>query len=273
MPGQATEEALKAVSQCDLVYVETYTMPNTSWLLDSVARVTKGRVTPASREDLEAGSSEIVKLASKSSVAVVTAGDPLAATTHSSLYAEAARAGVRVYYIPGVSGVYTARSASMLSFYRFGGTVTVPGRWRGVKPLSVVHRIYLNLCSGLHTTVLLDVDESGEQLGLGEAASILLEADEEYSNTLGSRPLLRELPLIVVEAGGMGSHKVLYYPRLDEARTHRDKGVYTGIIPSRPSRVEDWLASSILGRFEYSFEAYSRIDEGCKKGLYLRAEV
>ncbi|WP_062662518.1 SAM-dependent methyltransferase [Aeropyrum camini] len=227
----------------------------------------------ASRSDLEERSSEIVSMAIDRVVAVVTAGDPMVATTHSSLAAEALEAGVRVRYIPGVSGVQAARGATMLSFYRFGGTVTLPGPWRGVTPLSVARRIYLNLCADLHTTALLDVDDQGVQLDPSVGVRLLLRGDEEYSSLAGAPALLARLPAILVSAGVGGDHRVLYWSSLGElARAGVERGVYSMIVPARLSPVEEWLLAVAAGEqspLEFDRDVYKIVGENCKKGVYM----
>ncbi|BAA79915.1 probable diphthine synthase [Aeropyrum pernix K1] len=273
-PGMQTLEALDAVRRADVVYVESYTMPGSSWLYKSVVEAAgEARVVEASRRDLEERSREIVSRALDAVVAVVTAGDPMVATTHSSLAAEALEAGVAVRYIPGVSGVQAARGATMLSFYRFGGTVTLPGPWRGVTPISVARRIYLNLCAGLHTTALLDVDERGVQLSPGQGVSLLLEADREYAREAGAPALLARLPSVLVEAGAGGGHRVLYWSSLERLSTADvEGGVYSIVIPARLSGVEEWLLAAASGQrrpLEYDRSVYETVEENCKKGVYM----
>lgn len=273
-PGQATLEALHVVSRADIVFVDTYTMPGSIWLLESVKSHAKGRVVPASRGELESRSSNIVGMAKNATVAVVAAGDPLTATTHAALMAEALYNGVEARYIPGVSGVYTSRSASLLSHYKFGGTVTIPGRWRGVKPLSVPRRIYLNLCAELHTTLLLDIDDKGSQLPIGEALKILLESDIDYSREVGLKPLLAEAPVIAVEAGHGGGHKVFYYTSIAEAAESRfEEGIYTLIVPSRLSPIEEWLLGSLTGIESIrlgSSQVYDKVEDACRRGVFFK---
>ncbi|MGC9209873.1 MAG: diphthine synthase [Acidilobus sp.] len=173
-PKSVTPAARRALEQADLVIVDSYTSPGSQWLLDVVAPLGK-KVIVASRAMLEEGSAQVIDMARTSNVALVVAGDPLVATTHSSLVIEARSRGVDVKIVPGLSGPLTSISASGLQFYRFGRKVTIPGPWRGVKATSVAYWALGNLCLDLHTLLLLDVSPEGGQLPPPQAVNILRE--------------------------------------------------------------------------------------------------
>lgn len=259
--GMATLEALEVLSRADKVYIDVYTNPRARELVSDVERVAPGKVVIADRRLLEEYAGRIIEESSKSVIAVVVAGDPLIATTHVALLAEAKKKGIEVRYYPGVSGVCAAKAASLLHYYRFGRTVTVPGPWRGVKAYSLVEFVYSNLCNGLHTAALLDVDEnSGEQLSPGEAASILMSLEREVAGEAGFPPSLGLLPALLVEAGAHGSHRVLGYSSLEDlARRGAPGGVYTMVIPAEPHPTEAWAISEVYG-FEIPLEAYKKVE-------------
>ncbi|MEN3048336.1 MAG: diphthine synthase [Candidatus Caldarchaeales archaeon] len=170
--GCVTEEAWRAMKGADAVYLDTYTSFVEEELLDAVRREVGDRLVMADRRALEDRSRELVSRGATEDVVVAVPGDPLMATTHSSLIVEAARSGVPWKVVHGVSIFSAAVSRAGLSPYKFGRTVTVPrdaeedvlrGTWR---------TIAVNSASGLHTMLLLDT--AGGGLTAGEASEMLL---------------------------------------------------------------------------------------------------
>ncbi len=207
-PGSLTRELLETASRADVVYVDIYTTPGAPWLAEELSKVAGGRVVRAGREVLESEAVRIVEEARRGLVLVVAPGDPLVATTHVSLLVEAARRGVGWRILPGVSGVVAAKVATGLQYYRFGRTFTVPGPWRGVKAYSIVEYAYTNICAGLHSAILLDIDEDGRQLPPEEAARILLELESEVAGEYGVKPFLARLMAVIVSRAGLPSQLV-----------------------------------------------------------------
>jgi diphthine synthase len=264
-PGAMTQEVTRLLSKASKVYVDTYTNPQSRWLVEEARRVAEGEVVEAARETLEEGARTVVEEARTRLVVVLVPGDPLIATTHVALLAEARRAGVEARYYPGVSGVCAAKAASLLHYYRFGRTVTVPGPWRGVKAHSVVEAVYSNLCVGLHTLLLLDVDSGGRQLAPGEASRIILEAEEELASATGMTPSLGRLPAIAVSVGPEGDHRVHAFKRLSDLELLDDAGgrVYSLIIPARLHPTEAWALKEVYGVEVEGGEEYARAEKAC----------
>jgi len=262
--GSFTRELIRALDEADIVYVDLYTMPSAMWVLDAL-RPWMGKVRIAGRELLEEKSRLIVSEAKISNVLVLSAGDPLVATTHQSLMAEAARMDVKVKYIPGISGVCVVKAYSGLSYYRFGRTTTIPGPWRGFKPYSVMAVTYSNLCIDAHTLLLLDVDERGTQLEPRDAISQLLLVEEELSKTLNIKRVLEKTPVMVVERGGAPDARILVFNRTTDLLEWR--GVFKTpsslIIPAPLSVTELWIIESRLNvklEATWSKRVYERID-------------
>ena len=265
-PGLQTVEVLESLKNANKVYVDTYTMPGARWLLDLARSYARGSVVAAERKVLEEGSSSIAREALDSNVVVLVPGDPLIATTHAALLAEAARAGATIRLLPGVSGVCAAKSLSLLHYYRFGRTITVPGPWRGVKAYSVVEAIYGNICVGLHTMLLLDVEEGGAgQLGPGEAVSILLSHEAELSMEAGYEPFLGRLPLLVVSAGPNGSHFISIHEKMIAAEKleHPEGRIYSLVVPAELHESEEWALREVYGFKGYDKTIYRLAERVC----------
>ena len=183
-PGGVGDSLKKLLTDADLVVVETYTSPMSEWIV-GLAKGYARDVMVATRDLLEERSHEIVRLAAQKDVVVLVPGDPLIATTHSSLIVEAIESGVKARVIPAVSGPCASMSASGLQFYRFGRKITIPGPWRGVGLTYVALWFLGNLCLNLHTLFLLDVSPSGDQLSPADGARAVLD---------GLKELLGEVP-------------------------------------------------------------------------------
>jgi diphthine synthase len=243
--GSLTLDLVRALDEADIVYVDTYTMPSATWVLEAL-KPWAGKVRVAGRELLEDRLSTVLEEAMGRSVLVVSAGDPLVATTHQTLLAEARRLNIEVKYIPGVSGVCTAKSYSGLSYYRFGRTATVPGPWRRIKPYSVIAVIYSNLCIDAHTLLLLDVDEMEGQLRPRDAAHQLLDVEVELSTNLNIRRVLHETPVMVVERAGARDAGVHIFNSMVELLEWRDdaRAPSSIIVPAPLSATELWILES-----------------------------
>ncbi len=183
-PNSMTDSLRRALANADVVIVETYTSPLSGWIVELAKGYAKD-VVIATREKLEERSHEVIRLATEKDVVVVIPGDPMIATTHSSLIVEALSSGVKARLIPAASGPCASISASGLQFYRFGRKITIPGPWRGVGLTYVALWLLGNLCLDLHTLFLLDVSPTGEQLLPSEGAKAILDGLKEL---LGSPP-------------------------------------------------------------------------------------
>ncbi|MEN2999715.1 MAG: diphthine synthase [Acidilobaceae archaeon] len=242
----ATRELEEELEKADVIYLETYTMPSSSWIAAALERY-GGKVVRATRSMLEEGSWRIVEEAKSRRVVVLTVGDPLMATAHQALLAEAAEKEVEFAYIPGVSGVCATKVFSGLQYYRFGRTATVPGPWKGFRPYSIVGYIYGDLCVDLHTLLLMDISEEGEQLSPATAAQIVLEAETVMERELGYEGSLMQLPAVVVErAGTLGArirvYDNLYSLALAEEPFSEPSSV---VVPAPLNKVEAWILGAL----------------------------
>ncbi|WP_456435567.1 diphthine synthase [Methanopyrus sp.] len=173
-----TLRALEVLANVELVLVDTYT---------SVYDVSEGdlkrlikefgcnpEIRMCSRRDLEEHFFDLCDGYDR--VALLSPGDPMAATTHVALVVEAADHGWDVEIINGVSVFTAAPSKSGLEMYRFGRTATIPLKVRSVYPYDVLES---NRRAGLHTLFLLEVAEDGEFVSVADAARYLLEIERE----------------------------------------------------------------------------------------------
>ncbi|NPA22358.1 MAG: diphthine synthase [Candidatus Micrarchaeota archaeon] len=97
---------------------------------------------------------DIWKLMDKD-IAILVAGDPLFATTHTSIYFEALKRGIEAKVFHN-SSILNAVSRTGLSAYKFGRVVSVVKWSENYKPTSYLDHIKQNQSLGLHTLVLPD---------------------------------------------------------------------------------------------------------------------
>jgi diphthine synthase len=167
--GDISLKGLEACRKSKKVYAEMYT---SAWGgdLKKLEKHVGKKIKVIGRDDLEERSSRIVREAKGNSVAILVPGDPLSATTHSSIMDEAMKAKVRVEVVHS-SSVFTAVAETGLSLYNFGKTVTVVAPSKKYKPDSFYDTIRENMNKGMHTLVLLDIMMSVQE-GLGVLTDI-----------------------------------------------------------------------------------------------------
>jgi diphthine synthase len=188
-PDYFTKAALRELERSDVVYLDTYTGFLEERAISELRALLGERLVLAQRRDLEEGSRRLVELAGKEEVSVAVPGDPLIATTHSSLIVEAVKRGVKWRVVHGVSVLSAAISRSGLSAYRFGRTVTVPKKAGREEYEAIYNTIASNVELGLHTLVLLDTADGG--LRAQEALRSLLDVESSKgSNLLETSPVL-----------------------------------------------------------------------------------
>lgn len=172
---QVTFEALKVADKLDKLYLDTYTSFIEDPLLAELSNRFSERLVMADREMLEDKISDIVLEAERANVGILVPGDPLIATTHNSIIAEAAKRRVDFRVIHGVSIYCAAISSSCLHAYKFGRATTIPKSGIGAETCYRV--IVENMERGLHTLVLLDTADGG--LTIPKAIELLKKAEDK----------------------------------------------------------------------------------------------
>jgi len=168
-------EGLEAAKRCDSLYLDSYT---SVWGgLEGLQSLTGKTIQKAQRSDLEEDVSKIVEKAKEADVGIIVPGDPMVATTHSTIVMEAKRQKVDFRIIHS-SSIVSAAAESGLHIYKFGKVVSIPYPQDNYKPETFYDNIKSNKNIGLHTLVLLDI-QNGTQMKPSEAISILKEIEEK----------------------------------------------------------------------------------------------
>jgi diphthine synthase len=171
-----TLRGLNAAKNSDAVYLELYTsiMPGLS--VDRLQRILGKVVNILARKDLEEDAeTAILSKAKLESVALLTPGDPMSATTHVGLLLSAKQLGISTAVIHSASIITAAAGVTGLEVYKFGRTVTIPSPATNPNPESLYDFISANMKIGLHTLGLLDLEKKA--LTIPEAIQVLLKLE------------------------------------------------------------------------------------------------
>lgn len=174
-----TNEGNFVIRNTTKVYFETYTSISPDNTIAELERIYTRNIEPADREFVEDGR-ELIELARSEDVVLIITGDPLSATTHNQLRADAMDAGVKVEVIENASILSVVPGRIGLFPYRMGPPVSLPFAQENFLPRSVLEKISLNLKSGFHTMLLLDLKE-GRTMFPREAVEILLLMEDKYN--------------------------------------------------------------------------------------------
>lgn len=151
-----TINGLEELKKCEKVYAEVYTNPMLKEFLQELEKKIGKKIVELGREKVE--STFLVLEAIEQRVALITAGDPLIATTHVVFVNECRKRNIPVRIIHN-SSIYTVAPARAgLQIYRFGKTVTLVNPKENYDPASPLEAIRENLARNLHTLVLLDTE-------------------------------------------------------------------------------------------------------------------
>ena len=169
-------KGLERVRSCDKVYAEFYTAILAGTDHEGLAAFVGREITVLDREGVERGAKRIVEEAAAADVALLTAGDPLAATTHTDLVVRCHDAGVPVRVVHA-SSIYSAAPGLVgLQHYKFGRTTTLVRPEANWSPTSPFDAIAENHAAGLHTLVLLDIKaDEGYFMTAREGLGLLLD--------------------------------------------------------------------------------------------------
>jgi diphthine synthase len=198
---------LEALKACDKIFAESYTNLLPEGTLPRLEKLVGKKIELLNRTAVEE-EKIILQAASFHSVALVVPGDPMIATTHISLILAAKKEGIATEISHASSILSAAIGESGLQAYKFGKTVTL-AYWReNYKPMAAYDVIAENLSRGLHTLLLLDIDEKLGAMKPDEAAKLLLEMEKQGKKKI----LLPETKIILLQAIGRKNQRAAFLP-------------------------------------------------------------
>jgi diphthine synthase len=148
-------KAYESIKDGDYIFIELYTSNLMGASVSKLEHFTGKKIKTLSREEVE-NQRVILDLAKTNKVLLLSAGDPLIATTHIALRIKAVEEHIPVEIIHGTSIQCAVPGLLGLQNYKFGRTVTIPFS-ENDSSKSAYDFIKNNQDSGLHTLVLLDI--------------------------------------------------------------------------------------------------------------------
>jgi diphthine synthase len=150
--------SLSELRHCEVVYFERYTSPsvNEESISQISAQLDPAKVEVVKREFVEDGR-QILEISKRANVALICSGDPMVATTHQELWTRAKKEGILTSIVHGSSILCAVSGELGLHSYNFGRIVTMT---REPMQYTAYNTIYDNLFRGLHTTILLEWNQS-----------------------------------------------------------------------------------------------------------------
>jgi len=171
-------KGLEIIKDSDKIFAEFYTAKLVGTTIEKLEKNYGKKVNVLNREQTEKGDI-ILENASNQNVVFLTAGDSMTATTHVDLRIRAEKKGIKTQVIHGSSIVTAVSGLLGLQNYKFGRTTTLAYPEGDYFPTSPYDVIRDNKKMGLHTLVLLDIQEDKNRyMTANEALSLLLEMED-----------------------------------------------------------------------------------------------
>ncbi len=232
-------EGLETLKGAERIFAESYTNLLPENTIARLEDIVGKKITLLSREAVE-GEKLLLEAASTKRTALVVSGDPMIATTHVSLLLAAKKRGTHTSIIHGSSILSGAIGESGLQAYKFGKMATLAFWRENYKPMAAYDVIAENLSRGLHTILLLDIDEKLGPMSPLEAGRLLLEMEEQ-----GKRGVLLPGKKVVLLQGLSRQGSVREFLPLTSLSNHEaGSGPAVILVPAKLHFLEEeYLAS------------------------------
>ena len=173
-----TVKAKLILNNCDLVFAEFYTSTMIGTDIPTIEQAIGKKITILDREQTENGNI-IFSALKQGNIAFLTGGDSMAATTHVDLRVRAIKKGFNTEIIHGTSILTAVPGLLGLQHYKFGRVTTLVTPEKNYFPTSPYDVIKQNKKQGLHTLVLLDIQQDKNQyMTATEGIHLLLKMEE-----------------------------------------------------------------------------------------------
>ena len=191
-------KGLKEIKNCEKIFAEFYTAKLTGTDLNRIEKVIGKPVKVLNREETEKGD-KILNIAKEKTVALLTCGDPMTATTHVDIRFRAVKMGIKTRIIHGSSIITAVPGLLGLQNYKFGRTTTLAFPEKNYFPTSPYNVIKENKEMGLHTLILLDIQEEKRRyMTANEGMNLLLKMEEKHKEKIITK---EEIICVVARAG------------------------------------------------------------------------
>jgi diphthine synthase len=211
-----SKEGLLVLSGCHEVYLEGYTV-DFPYDIEEL-NLGKKKIELIDRKDVE--SNFLLKRAKSRKVALLVYGDPLFATTHTTLLLDAQEQDIQTKVIHSAS-VFEAVSETGLQMYKFGKIASMPDWEDKGKSDSFIDIIKDNQSIKSHSLILCDIG-----LSLDRALEQLRQASKTKKLKLDK--------IVICSQLGTENQEIVYeeMSKLDELQQAEVKNPFCLIIPS-----------------------------------------
>jgi diphthine synthase len=177
-------KGLEELKQCETIFAEFYTMKLGTFNKKSFENQIGKEIKVLSREETEKGD-KIIEAATQKSVAFLTGGDPMIATTHVDLRLRAIKEGIVTKIIHSSSVATAVPGLLGLQNYKFGRTTTLVHPEKEYFPTSPYTVICNNKKMGLHSLILLDIQaEKNQYMTANEGFELLMKMEKKLKKRL-----------------------------------------------------------------------------------------
>jgi diphthine synthase len=177
-------KGIEEIKNSEFVFAEFYTAKLMGTKKKKIEKIFGKKIEILDRYETEKGD-KIIKTAKQKNVCFLTAGDPMTATTHIDLRIRAIKEGIKTQVIHGSSIATAVPGLLGLQNYKFGRTTTLAYPEKDYFPTSPYEVIRDNKKIGLHTLVLLDIqDDKKRYMTANEGMDLLLEMEEKYKDNI-----------------------------------------------------------------------------------------
>ncbi len=218
-----SQEGLKALQKCEVVYLENYTV-DFPYSVEDLEKTIGKKINNADRELVEG--LILVNEAKKQDIALLVYGSPLTATTHISLIQEAQKQKVE-YEIMHNASVLDAVAETGLQLYKFGKITSMPK----FEADSFIEIVKENQKINAHSLILVDIGLKFED-AIGRLERVMKEEKVNVKK------------IVVCEKLGTKSSKI-YYSDINRLRGKSVNAPFCFILPSKLHFMEE----EILNRF------------------------
>lgn len=201
--SDASMRAIEVLRTCRALFAESYTNEMREGTLRRLEERVGRKIAPLEREEVE-DEKKILEACEAGPVALVIPGDPMTATTHSSLLMAAKKKGVETNILHAASIFTAAPGAAGLQIYKMGKTATITYWRKNYEPVSFIDIITDNMTRGAHTLCLLDIDP---KLGAMKPSQAL-ELIEKAQHKNGLSVVSKSTPIFVLWHVGWPDQKV-----------------------------------------------------------------
>ncbi len=228
---------IEVLKNTEKIFIDHYTHIISDETIQNLEKLINKKILRLERAELE-DERVILENAQSKSVALIVGGDPLIATTHTSLILSCIKSEIP-YKIIHSSSIYSAAiGESGLQTYKFGKAVTLVFWEDNYKPTSPYEIIYENKQRGLHSIVFIDL-HGQKPMDIQTACKILRQMEEKQNKKM----INDDFELIILSRLGYEDKKIVYGKLKDiENKGAEIKSPFIIIVPGNLHFLEkEWL--------------------------------